>query len=63
MVDVPVLDLRHLAPSERESEAERIIAERCQHVFDTTQLPLVRWVLLEDWVMRNTVPGRAPLRA
>ncbi|HEY0603647.1 MAG TPA: amino acid adenylation domain-containing protein, partial [Herpetosiphonaceae bacterium] len=46
-VTVPALDLRPIAAELRAAEAERLIVEECQRPFDISQLPLVRWTLLQ----------------
>ncbi|HYH81624.1 MAG TPA: amino acid adenylation domain-containing protein [Longimicrobium sp.] len=44
-VDLPVVDLRHAAPAEREAEAQRLIAEASAVPFDLETGPLLRAVL------------------
>ena len=46
-VPLPVHDLRHLPPDEREREAERIAAEEARRPFDLARGPLVRTVLIQ----------------
>ena len=46
-VRLPVMDLRHLTAGEREEQAKRIIEKEAQEVFDLTQAPLWRSVLVQ----------------
>ncbi len=52
--DIPLVDLAHIAPTEREAEAERLVADAFQQPFDLRQLPLFRTTLIklsdEDYV-------------
>ncbi len=43
---LPVMDLRHLAADEREEQARKIVEEEGRKVFDLTQVPLWRGVLV-----------------
>jgi len=45
-VRLPVIDLRHLAPGEREAQAKKIVEEDGRKAFDLTQAPLWRGVLV-----------------
>ncbi|MET0396580.1 MAG: amino acid adenylation domain-containing protein [Longimicrobiaceae bacterium] len=45
-VPLPFLDLRELAPDERDAEVARQMREEFGEPFDLTRLPLVRWRLL-----------------
>ncbi|MDQ3804120.1 MAG: amino acid adenylation domain-containing protein, partial [Acidobacteriota bacterium] len=45
-VELPVTDLRHVAPPEREAEARRLAAEEAQRPFDLSGGPLLRAGLL-----------------
>ncbi|MEO6889068.1 MAG: amino acid adenylation domain-containing protein [Ktedonobacteraceae bacterium] len=45
-VQIPLHDLQHIPVYQHELEAQRLIAEECQHPFTIAQLPLIRWVLL-----------------
>ena len=44
---LPVIDLRHLPPSQREREAARLANEEAQRPFDLTRGPLVRTTLVQ----------------
>ncbi|MGH9933029.1 MAG: condensation domain-containing protein, partial [Pyrinomonadaceae bacterium] len=46
-VNLPVIKLEDVPEIERQSEVDRIIAEECDHTFDITQLPLIRWTVLQ----------------
>jgi amino acid adenylation domain-containing protein len=56
-VDLPVVDLRHLAPPEREREADRLAMEEIRRPFDLETGPLLRFVLfkLDDDMQRFDV--------
>ena len=45
---LPVVDLRHLAPAQRETEALRLATEQVQSPFDLTTLPLLRATLMQS---------------
>lgn len=46
-IDLPVIDLSQLLPSERESEEQRILVEESRRPFDLAQGPLIRTVLVK----------------
>src|SRR5690242_1605143 len=46
-IALPVVDLRHLAPAQRETEALRLATEQVQSPFDLTALPLLRATLMQ----------------
>jgi aspartate racemase len=45
-VQIPVIDLRHLAENEREAEAMRLATAEAQQPFDLSRGPLIRFTLL-----------------
>ncbi|MHB9132567.1 MAG: amino acid adenylation domain-containing protein [Armatimonadota bacterium] len=45
-VQIPLIDLTGFSAGEREAQAEAKIRSACDHTFDVTQLPLIRWTLL-----------------
>jgi amino acid adenylation domain-containing protein/non-ribosomal peptide synthase protein (TIGR01720 family) len=46
-ISFTVIDLESFAESERETEAQKLVAAEIQKPLDITQLPLVKWVLLK----------------
>ena len=55
VVELPVVDLRHLGPEGARARADEMLAEDTAKAFDITRLPLVRWQLLrledERWLL------------
>jgi amino acid adenylation domain-containing protein len=55
MLKVPVIDLRHLAPAQREAEAQRICIQELHRPFDTVNGPMLRTTLMrtgdEEYVL------------
>jgi len=45
-LSLPLIDLQVFPESERETEARRVIGAELKKLFDLTELPLVRWILL-----------------
>src|SRR5262245_44758530 len=45
-IDIPIIDLRSLAPSEREAEARRLLEEKALEPFDLGRGPLLRASML-----------------
>jgi amino acid adenylation domain-containing protein len=45
-IDLPIVDLRHLPPTEREAQALRLAVEEADKPFDLSQAPLLRTTLL-----------------
>lgn len=58
-IELPVVDLCHLSPTEREAETRRLIQKEAQRGFDLTQSPLLRATLLQldqdDYVLLCTL--------
>ncbi len=46
-LEIPVVDLRHLPASEREAEAIRLATAQATPLFDMTELPLLRAILIQ----------------
>ncbi len=46
-VELPITDLRHLPEDEREAAGEVLVREETAKPFDVTQIPLVRWRLVQ----------------
>jgi amino acid adenylation domain-containing protein len=45
-VELPVIDLRHLAEAERRAAADRYVDDQCRRPFDLACPPLARWALV-----------------
>ncbi|MEP6769656.1 MAG: amino acid adenylation domain-containing protein, partial [Acidobacteriota bacterium] len=58
-LDLPVIDLRHVAPSEREERAKRLASEEARKPFDLARGPLWRAMLLrladEEYILVLTL--------
>jgi amino acid adenylation domain-containing protein len=52
---VPVIDLRHLSPAERDAELQRLMAEEDYRPFDLTRPPLLRITLIRTTEREHTL--------